>query len=78
VQDTFAVVSISELKKDPTGIITRAHGEPVAILENNQPTAYLVPAATFAAMVERLDNYRLVCLIEERQKEKSVRMSNDK
>jgi len=37
-----ATVSISELKKNPTSIITHAHGEPVAILNHNRPTAYLV------------------------------------
>jgi antitoxin StbD len=37
-------VSISELKKNPSAIIDQAEGEPIAILNHNRPTAYLIPA----------------------------------
>ncbi len=42
-------VSITELKKNPSAIIDNAHGQPIAILNHNRPTAYLVPASTFEA-----------------------------
>lgn len=45
-------VSITELKKNPSAIIDNAHGQPIAILNHNRPTAYLVPAATFEAMTQ--------------------------
>lgn len=34
-------ISISELKKNPSEIITRANGEPVAILNHNRPRPIL-------------------------------------
>jgi len=72
-----ATISISELKKNPSDIITRAHGEPVAILNHNRPTAYLVPAATYESMMEQLDDQYLVQLVKDRQKERTVKVSLD-
>ena len=70
-----ATVSISDLKKNPSDIINRSHGAPVAILNHNRPTAYLVPAAAFEAMIEQLDDQFLAQLVKERQQERSVRVS---
>jgi antitoxin StbD len=72
-----STVSISELKKNPTSIITHAHGEPVAILNHNRPTAYLVPAAVFEAMMEQLDDLELARLVRERSTEASVKVHLD-
>jgi antitoxin StbD len=62
--------SISELKKNPTALLIQAEGEPVAILNHNRPTAYLVPADMYAAMVELLEDYELGQIVRERQAEK--------
>lgn len=72
-----ATVSISDLKKNPTDIINRSHGAPVAILNHNRPTAYLVPAAAFEAMIEQLDDQFLAQLVKDRQQERSVRVTLD-
>lgn len=50
-----ASVGISELKKNPSRIIQDAAGTPVAILNHNKPSAYLVPAETFEALIQRLE-----------------------
>lgn len=70
-----ATVSISDLKKNPSAIISQAHGLPVAILNHNNPTAYLVPAAVYEAMMEQLDDQYLARLVRERQQERSVKVS---
>ncbi len=44
--------SISELKKNPSALIAGANGEVIAILNHNRPTAYLVPAATYEALIQ--------------------------
>lgn len=72
-----ATVSISDLKKNPSDIINRAHGAPVAILNHNRPTAYLVPAAAFEAIMEQLDDQYLIQLVKDRQQERSVKVSLD-
>jgi antitoxin StbD len=63
--------SISELKKNPSALIEHSEGEPIAILNHNRPTAYLIPAETYEAMLEKLEDYQLGLMVKERQNEKS-------
>ena len=61
---------ISELKKNPSALIEQAEGEPIAILNHNKPTAYLVPAETYEQLIEKLEDYHLGLIVKERQNEK--------
>ena len=70
-------VSITDLKKNPSAIIREAEGAPVAILNHNRPSAYIVPADTFEAMLEKLDDLDIKKIVNERKSEKSVRVSLD-
>ena len=63
-------VSISELKKNPSALIEQSGGEPIAILNHNRPTAYLIPADTYEALLEKIENYQLGMIVNERQQEK--------
>ncbi len=63
--------SISELKKNPSSLIEQADGEPIAILNHNKPTAYLIPAETYELMIEQIEDYHLGLIITERQHEKT-------
>ena len=62
--------SISELKKNPSALIAGSDGEPIAILNHNKPTAYLIPAETYEALLEKVEDYQLGMIIKERQNEK--------
>ncbi|MBU0462230.1 MAG: type II toxin-antitoxin system prevent-host-death family antitoxin [Proteobacteria bacterium] len=62
--------SISELKKNPSALIELSDGEPIAILNHNRPTAYLIPAKTYEAMLEKIEGYQLGLIIKDRQSEK--------
>jgi len=68
-------VSISDLKKNPSGVILESSGEAVAILNHNRPTAYLVAAEVFEAIMDRLDDADLARIVNERQGEASVAVS---
>jgi antitoxin StbD len=68
-------VSITDLKKNPSAIIKEAEGAPVAILNHNRPSAYIVPADTFEAMLEKLDDMEIARIVKERKKEKTIRVS---
>ena len=70
-------VSITDLKKNPSAIIREAEGAPVAILNHNRPSAYIVPADTFEAMMEKLDDLEIAKIVKERKKEKTIRVSLD-
>jgi antitoxin StbD len=63
--------SVSELKKNPSGLLEKSDGEPVAILNHNRPTAYLIPASTYEEMLERLEDAELKEIVESRKSEKS-------
>ena len=74
---TKSSVSITDLKKNPSAIIKAAEGAPVAILNHNRPSAYIVPADAFEAMLEKLDDLEIKKTVEKRRGEKSIRVSLD-
>ena len=68
-------VSITDLKKNPSAIIAEAEGAPVAILNHNRPSAYLVPADTFEAMLEKIDDLEIAKIVKERKLGKTIKIS---
>lgn len=62
--------SISELKRNPSALIEKAEGEPIAILNHNVPTAYLIPAETYEILMERMEDYQLGLIVQQRREEK--------
>ena len=70
-------VSVSDLKRSPSAVMENAAGETVAVLNHNRIMAYMVPAAAYEAMVERLDDLALVDTIRARADETAVRVSLD-
>ena len=63
-------VSISELKRNPSALIEQAQGAPIAILNHNKPTAYLIPAGTYEELMEKVEEYHLGFIVRKRQNEK--------
>ena len=72
-------VSISELKKNPSALLAQASGSPIAVLNHNKPTAYLIPAETYEALMDMVDDYELAKLVEERRgdKDQAIAVSLD-
>ncbi|WP_421731143.1 type II toxin-antitoxin system Phd/YefM family antitoxin [Brevundimonas sp.] len=70
-------VSVSDLKKSPSAVLDGADGETVAVLNHNRVMAYMVPAATYEAMMDRLDDLSLADTIRARADEQPVRVSLD-
>ena len=62
--------SISELKRNPSALLKQSEGEPIAVLNHNKPTAYLIPAETYEALLEKMEDYELGLIVRERQNEK--------
>jgi antitoxin StbD len=63
--------SISDMKRNPQAIIDSANGEPIALLNRNKPTAYIVPAASYEVLMDLAEDIELGRIIEERKAEKS-------
>ena len=59
--------SVSELKKNPMGIVAAGEGLPVAILNRNAPAFYCVPAKAYEALMERLEDLELNAIADARK-----------
>ncbi|KPF72089.1 antitoxin [Bosea sp. AAP35] len=70
-------VSVSTLKKSPSAVIDDAKGMPVAVLNHNRVMAYMVPADTYEAMLERLDDLALIEIVKSRADEIGVSVTLD-
>ncbi|CAM5766007.1 type II toxin-antitoxin system Phd/YefM family antitoxin [Bosea minatitlanensis] len=70
-------VSVSDLKKNPTAVVDGARGNPVAILNHNRVMAYMVPADTYEAMMDALDDQVLMAIAKARAGEKGEPVSID-
>ena len=53
-------------------LIEQANGEPIAVLNHNKPTAYLIPAETYAFLLEKIEDFQLGLVIKNRQNEKKA------
>jgi antitoxin StbD len=67
-----AGISISDLKKNPSAAIAAAEGMALAILNRNKPAAYLIPAAMWENVLDRLDDIELVRIARERLGERAI------
>lgn len=70
-------ISVSDLKKNPSAVFDRSGGEPVAVLNHNRVMGYMVPAALYEAMMERLDDADLIRIARERLAEPSYPVALD-
>lgn len=70
-------VSVSDLKKNPSQVMSRAAGQSVAVLNHNRVMAYMVPADRYEAMMEYLDDLELAEMIKLRAHETAVRVDLD-
>ncbi len=65
-------VSISELKKNPSGVMKEANGRVVAVLSHNKPQSYLVPAELFEQLDldELIEDLQLAAVVKSRMQSK--------
>jgi antitoxin StbD len=59
-------IGITELKKNPSAVIRDAGTQTIVVLHHNKPSAYLVPARTYEALMDVLDDLDLVPVVQQR------------
>jgi antitoxin StbD len=69
--------SVSELKRNPMGTLAAGEGEPVAILNRNEPAFYCVPAGVYEALMERLEDMELNAIADARADQEEITVSLD-
>ena len=74
---TETAASISELKRNPMGTVAAGEGFPIAILNRNEPAFYCVPARTFGAIMESLEDLDLNAIADASADQKRVKVMLD-
>lgn len=69
--------SISELKKNPSALLNKSEGSPIAILNHNTPAAYLIPADTYELLMDKIEDIELAQIVENRLSEKDKAIEVD-
>ena len=59
-------VSVTELKRHFSTILSQAGDDAVAVLNHNRPEAYLLSAASYEKLLDRLDDLEDARLVQER------------
>lgn len=74
---TDIAASISELKTNPMKVVASGNGMPIAVLNRNEPAFYCVPAQTYEALMELIEDAELLKIVKERMDEESIKVSLD-
>ncbi|RBW46874.1 antitoxin [Psychromonas sp. B3M02] len=69
--------SITEFKANPMKVATSAYGDPVAVLNRNEPAFYCVPAEAYEMMMDKIADLELLALAKERQNEANISVNID-
>jgi antitoxin StbD len=75
--DADLVVSISNLKKNPSAVFDQAGSATVAVLNHNRVVGYLLSPDVYEAIMEELDDHRLSAIIAERRAQPVVEVAAD-
>jgi antitoxin StbD len=67
--------SVTELKKDPMGVLREGGGDAVVILNRNEPAFYAVPPALYEEMLDMIDDVRLAEIVRSRSGDPTVRVN---
>jgi antitoxin StbD len=72
-------VSMTEFKKNPNEALRESGGRAVAVLSHNKPAFYMVPPGCYEAMLEEINDLRLVRVAKERlkQKDRAIELTLD-
>jgi antitoxin StbD len=68
-------VSMTDLRRNPSGILEVAGDMPIAVLNHNKPAAYLLSAKAYEALLDRLDDAELMKVVKKRQGGKTVKVN---
>ncbi len=70
-------ISISDLKKNPTLAVAQGEGFPVAVLNRNRPEFYCIPAESYEALLDRLEDLELNRLADSRVSQERITVTLD-
>lgn len=69
--------SVSELKKNPMATVAAGDGFPVAILNRNEPAFYCIPAKSWEALMDKLEDTELNAIADARRNQPEIAVKLD-
>lgn len=69
--------SVTDLKKDPMGTYREGNGDPMVILNRNEPAFYILSPERYEELLDRLDDAALARMIKERRGGPTVKVDID-
>lgn len=69
------IVSITDLKKNPSSVIAAAQDGPVAVLNHNRVTAYILKPEVYEYMLDCLEDLEDIGTVLERQNDPIISVS---
>lgn len=69
--------SITEFKANPMKVASSAYGDPVAVLNRNEPAFYCVPAEAYEMLMDKIEDLELISLAKDRENETSISVNID-
>ena len=67
-----ATASMTDLKRDPMGVVAAGNGAAVAVLNRRKVMFYCVPADEYEAMLDRIEDAELNTLAETRAMSREI------
>jgi len=67
--------NLTDLRRNPSGILEDAGDSPVAVLNHNKPAAYLLSARAYEALLDKLEDFELTKIVKERQGSETVKVT---
>ena len=74
---TDIAISIEELKKNPLSVVDESDGFPVAVIADDKPVFYCIPADKYEMLQDKLDDAELAQLVRERENSPCVSVNLD-
>lgn len=71
---TEAAASITELKANPMKVALSADGEPIAVLNRNEPAFYCVPTKAYEMLMDHIEDLELLIIAEARKGEEAIKV----
>ena len=72
-----AIASIAELTQDSMATVARGGGLPVGIVDHDQPAFYCVPAKSWEAIMDTLEDVELNAIADARRGQPTIEVSLD-
>ncbi|GFM72952.1 plasmid stabilization protein [Pseudomonas cichorii] len=66
--------SVTDLKKDPMGTYRESNGDPMVILNRNEPAFYILSPERYEELLDLLDDAALARKIKERRGGRTVKV----